>query len=95
MIPQDGTENFQRQALTEHLRELRSCLIISFVAVFTALVFSFWKGRQDIFPWLVAALVAVVSESLLPGKWYIVCGGISGAVVAAFQPRAQEERSDD
>lgn len=70
-------------------------LDFSFVAVFTALVFSFWKGRQDLIPWLVAALVAVVSEALLPGKWYIVCGGISGALVAAFQPREQEERSDD
>ena len=33
MQPQDDSENFQSQALTEHLRELRSCLIISVVAV--------------------------------------------------------------
>jgi len=65
-------------------------LDFSFVAVFTALVFSFWKGRQDLLPWLVAAIIAVVSEALLPGKWYIVCGGISGALAAAFQPARQE-----
>ncbi len=59
-------------------------LDFSFVAVFTALVFSFWKGRQDILPWFAAALVALVSEALLPGKWYIVCGGVAGALVAAF-----------
>lgn len=59
-------------------------LDFSFVAVFTALVFSFWKGRRDILPWLAAALVALVSEALLPGKWYIVCGGVAGALVAAF-----------
>jgi len=70
-------------------------LDFSFVAVFTALVFSFWKGRQDLLPWLVAATVAIVSESLLPGKWYIVCGGISGALVAAFQPVKPEGRTDD
>lgn len=58
-------------------------LDFSFVAVFTALVFSFWKGRSDLLPWLTAAAVAVGSELLLPGKWYIICGGIAGAVVAA------------
>jgi Sec-independent protein secretion pathway component TatC len=34
MNSQDGSETFTKQALTEHLRELRSCLIVSFVAVF-------------------------------------------------------------
>ncbi len=59
-------------------------LDFSFVAVFTALVFSFWKGRRDLLPWLAAALVAVASEWLLPGKWYIVCGGVAGALLAAL-----------
>lgn len=59
-------------------------LDFSFVAVFTALVFSFWKGRQDVLPWLVAAAVAAAAESLMPGKWYIVCGGVAGALVAAL-----------
>ncbi len=61
-------------------------LDFSFVAVFTALVFSFWKGRQDVLPWLAAAAVAAVSEALMPGKWYIVCGGVGGALVAALMP---------
>ena len=60
-------------------------LDFSFVAVFTALVFSFWKGKQDIFPWLTAAVAALISESLFPGKWYIVIGGICGALTAALQ----------
>ncbi len=59
-------------------------LDFSFVAVFTALVFCFWKGRQDVLPWLVAAVVAALSESLMPGKWYIVCGGVAGALAAAL-----------
>lgn len=59
-------------------------LDFSFVAVFTALVFSFWKGRQDVLPWLVAAAAAAVSESLMPGKWYIVFGGVAGALAAAL-----------
>lgn len=58
-------------------------LDFSFVAVFTALVFSFWKGRRDLLPWVVAALISLGAESVLPGKWYIVCGGIAGALMAA------------
>jgi sec-independent protein translocase protein TatC len=34
MTEKNSTEQFESQALTEHLRELRSCLIVSFVAVF-------------------------------------------------------------
>lgn len=41
MNPQDHTENLQSQALTEHLRELRSCLIVSFVAVFVGFCLSY------------------------------------------------------
>jgi Sec-independent protein secretion pathway component TatC len=33
MNPQNEGENFPRQALTEHLRELRSCLIVSLIAI--------------------------------------------------------------
>jgi 4-azaleucine resistance transporter AzlC len=68
-------------------------LDFSFVAVFTALVFSFWKGRQDLLPWIIAAASASLSELLLPGKWYIVCGGVAGALAAALLP--YKEGSDD
>ncbi len=58
-------------------------LDFAFIAVFTALAFSLWRGRSDGIPWMVAAGVAVLTERLLPGKWYIVCGGIGGALVPA------------
>ncbi len=61
-------------------------LDFSFVAVFTALVFSFWKGRQDVLPWLIAAVTAALTELVLPGKWYIICGGVAGALAAALLP---------
>ena len=60
MNPQDNTENLQSQALTEHLRELRSCLIVSFVAVFVGFCLSymvirpvgtwFFKPLTDVLP---------------------------------------------
>ena len=59
-------------------------LDFAFVAVFTALAVSMWRGRSDLAPWLVAAVCAVVAERLLPGKWYIVIGGFAGALVPAL-----------
>ena len=39
------TENFEKQALTEHLRELRTCLIVSFVAVFIGFCLAYYFIR--------------------------------------------------
>ncbi|MFH1985477.1 MAG: AzlC family ABC transporter permease [Pseudomonadota bacterium] len=61
-------------------------LDFAFVAVFTALAVSLWRGRTDLLPWAVAAVGAIVSEHLLPGKWYVVVGGIAGALTALIQP---------
>jgi len=59
-------------------------LDFAFIAVFTALVIGLWRGKNDIVPWLVAAALAIIAEKLLPGKWYILIGGISGALVSAL-----------
>ena len=61
-------------------------LDFAFVAVFTALVFSFWRGKKDFLPWLLTAVLAVLSEKIIPGKWYILIGGIGGALCTAFLP---------
>ncbi len=59
-------------------------LDFAFIAVFAALALSLWRGRGDIGGWLVAALLAFLAERYLPGKWYIVIGGVGGAMVPAF-----------
>jgi 4-azaleucine resistance transporter AzlC len=72
-------------------------LDFAFVAVFTALVFSFWRGKADLLPWCVTAVLAVVSASFLNGKWYILIGGVGGALVTAFLPdksRSEGEEHD-
>ena len=60
-------------------------LDFAFVAVFTALAVSLWRGRADILPWAAAALLAVAAEAVLPGKWYVVIGGMGGAAVSALR----------
>jgi 4-azaleucine resistance transporter AzlC len=59
-------------------------LDFAFIAVFTALVCSFWQGKKDLLPWFVTALLALLTERLIPGKWYIITGGVGGALVAAL-----------
>ena len=59
-------------------------LDFAFVAVFAALTLSLWRGKRDLLPWLSAALLSLGAEQWLPGKWYIVIGGLGGALVAAL-----------
>ena len=59
-------------------------LDFAFVAVFTALTVGMWRGKKDLAPWAAAAAIAVTAESFLPGKWYIVAGGVGGALVPAL-----------
>lgn len=63
----------------------RFALDFAFVAVFTALTVSMWRGKTDIFPWLTAAALSVLTERWLPGKWYILVGGLGGALVPVLQ----------
>lgn len=57
----------------------------AFTAVFVALLSGLWRGRGDLLPWLVAGVVAVGAEVLLPGRWYIILGGRVGGAVATLR----------
>jgi 4-azaleucine resistance transporter AzlC len=60
-------------------------LDFAFAAVVLALLRSFWTGQQSLLPWLVAGSVAVVAHRWLPGTWYIVLGGLAGALVGIMR----------
>lgn len=59
-------------------------LDFAFTAAFAALLTTMWKGKTDLLPWLTAGMVAVATSYLLPGKWYILLGGLAGSLVGAF-----------
>jgi 4-azaleucine resistance transporter AzlC len=59
----------------------RFALDFAFVAVFTALTIGIFRGKTDLIPWLAAAVLSIAASILLPGKWYIVIGGVGGALV--------------
>lgn len=60
-------------------------LDFAFTAVFLSLLVGLWKGKSDLLPWIVAAIVAVVSAHFLPGKWYILLGGLIGSIGGAIR----------
>ncbi len=62
-------------------------LDFAFTAVFLALLTGLRRGRQDILPWTLAALVAVLTARLMPGKWHILAGALAGSLAAAWLPR--------
>ena len=56
-------------------------LDFAFTAVFLSLLVGVWKGKSDLLPWVAAAIVAVAAAHFLPGKWYILLGGLAGSIV--------------
>jgi 4-azaleucine resistance transporter AzlC len=55
----------------------------AFTAIFTALAVTMWRGKRDVLPWVVSAGVALLAHRTLPGAWYVLLGGLAGAVAAA------------
>lgn len=58
----------------------------AFAAVFLCLVRSFYVEWRSLLPWAVSALVAAFAYSTVEGVWYILFGGIAGALTGAFFP---------
>jgi predicted branched-subunit amino acid permease len=51
---------------------------------FVVMLVPLWNGRRRAIGWGVAGLVALVSERLLPGWWFIIIGAVTGAVVGGL-----------
>lgn len=59
-------------------------LDFALVAMFLALVVGVCRGKGDLAHWAVAGAVALFCARYLPGKWYILAGGVGGAASAAL-----------
>ena len=56
-----------------------------FIALFAVLLVGSWKGKETFSPWVAAAAVAVLTAHYLPGKWYILAGGVAGSLVGGIR----------
>ncbi len=54
-------------------------------AAFIAILAGTYRGRGDIGPWLVAAGVALVTERIMPGQWFVIAGALSGSIAGAIR----------
>lgn len=50
-------------------------------AVFLALLVGFWEGQENLAPWVIAAAVALGVSAFVPGRWYIIAGGLAASFV--------------
>ena len=60
-------------------------LDFAFTAVFGAMLFSGYRSRHDIAPWLASAAAAVLVWWWIPGTWYVMAGGFAGVAVAMLR----------
>lgn len=60
-----------------------------FCAAFLALLAGSWRGKRDVPVWAASAAAAVAAYWLLPGKWYILAGGIAGGLAGAWNETDQ------
>lgn len=54
-------------------------------AVFIAIAVGLWEGKSSLLPWLTAFGIATLSAQLLPGRWYILLGGVAGSLVEVIR----------
>lgn len=50
-------------------------------AVLLAVAVDLWDGRSDTLPWGTAGAVAISTSVAFSGQWYILAGGLAGAIV--------------
>ncbi|RCK44094.1 branched-chain amino acid permease [Thalassospira profundimaris] len=68
-------------------------LDFAFTAIFAALTIGMWKGREDLLPWVAAAIGAIIGHYLLPGTWSILIGAGAGVVVSALTWKGDNDTS--
>ena len=64
------------------------------IIIFTALVASFYDGKDSLLPWIVAAIFAYISFLFIPGKWYIVIGGLTGALAYSIEKHFRGDKHE-
>lgn len=60
-------------------------LDFAFTAAFVALLAGMWRGPADLLTWGVAGAAAIAASHLLPGKWYILMGGLAGSLCGVLR----------
>jgi predicted branched-subunit amino acid permease len=57
---------------------------------FAAMVVPLWRGRRRAIAWGVAGMVALATEYLVSGWWFVITGAIAGSLVEGFVEEAPD-----
>lgn len=70
-------------------------LFFAALACFIAMLVPMWRGKQDLVPWAVAAIVAVGVSREMPGtSWHIVAGAVAGGVAGYLRDRRTRKTAE-
>ncbi len=67
-------------------------LDFAFIAIFTALVINMYKSKNDLLPWLIAGIAAIICETLFAGKFYIIVGALFGSITAVILSKEKNDK---
>jgi 4-azaleucine resistance transporter AzlC len=62
-------------------------------AMFISIIAGFWKGPRTAAVIGVSALAAMLAKTYVPGRWYILIGGMAGVAMAALLHSEDEVRT--
>jgi len=57
---------------------------------FAAMLVPLWNGHRRSVAWAVAGAVALATERLVPGWWFVIVGAIAGSLAEAFLEEARD-----
>jgi 4-azaleucine resistance transporter AzlC len=63
----------------------------AFSAMFIAILMGFWNGNKTAAVLIIAGFSAALAKLYVPGAWYIVIGGVAGALCAAALHSEEEQ----
>jgi len=51
---------------------------------FAVMVVPLWGGRRRAIAWGIAGAVALATEHLVPGWWFVITGALAGSIAEGF-----------
>jgi predicted branched-subunit amino acid permease len=61
---------------------------------FSTMLVPLWRGRPRAFAWGIAGGVALATEYLVPGWWFVITGALAGSIAEGFAPDRAAGRAD-
>lgn len=82
------TAGWQLGALVTDPRRIALDLVLPIF--FSTMLIPLWGGRRRAVAWGIAGAVALATESLVPGWWFVIAGALAGSIAEGFAGEAAD-----